>query len=173
MRIEFGRDINVLTKLIIIESVILMKIRKYGVRLNESRIGCLVEESAANYSDIDSITSSDKAAEIFEKVFDLSNQAQECFCMLALNASLKIAGAFEIFRGTVLSSPIHPREIFQRAILAGAASIIVAHNHPSGSLEASNDDRKTTKRLKEAGNLIGIPLNDHIICANGGYTSLI
>ena len=65
--------------------------------------------------------------------------------------------------GTLNSSLVHPRETFRRAITAGSASIIVAHNHPSGDIEPSDDDTRITKVLFEAGGIIGITLFDHII----------
>jgi DNA repair protein RadC len=73
--------------------------------------------------------------------------------------------------GTLNASLVHPRETFRRAIIAGSASIIVAHNHPSGEVEPSDEDTKTTKLLFEAGQLLGITLNDHVIFANDGFFS--
>src|ERR687895_2818114 len=68
--------------------------------------------------------------------------------------------------GTLNSSLVHPRETFRRAVIAGSASIIVAHNHPSGEVEPSDEDTKTTKLLHEAGNILGITLLDHVIFTN-------
>jgi DNA repair protein RadC len=69
------------------------------------------------------------------------------------------------------SSLTHPRETFRRAVIAGSASIIVAHNHPSGEVEPSDEDTKTTKLLFESGNLLGITLYDHIIFTNDKFFS--
>jgi DNA repair protein RadC len=91
--------------------------------------------------------------------------------LLALDGGRKVSGAFEVSRGTLTSSLVHPREIFQRAILAGAASIIIAHNHPSGALTISEQDRDVTRRIEDVGELIGIPLDDHLIVAESGYVS--
>jgi DNA repair protein RadC len=65
--------------------------------------------------------------------------------------------------GTLTSSLVHPREIFRRAVMQGANSIIVAHNHPSGAADPSDEDLKVTKLLHEAGKLLGIQLLDHLI----------
>ena len=74
--------------------------------------------------------------------------------------------------GTLNASLVHPREVFSRAIEKHASHIIVAHNHPSGDVEPSGSDIKTTERLIEAGKIIGVTLVDHIIVSNNGYTSL-
>lgn len=75
--------------------------------------------------------------------------------------------------GSLNSSIVHPREVFKVAILSNAASILIFHNHPSGNTEPSQEDINITKRLKEAGKLIGIELLDHIIIGSEGkYCSL-
>jgi len=74
-----------------------------------------------------------------------------------------------VSHGTLVSSIVHPREIFSRAILAGAASIIIAHNHPSGCLDISEQDKEVTVRVKSAGALLGIALDDHVIVGGGEY----
>jgi len=74
--------------------------------------------------------------------------------------------------GTLNSSLVHPRELFKAAILSNAASIIVAHNHPSGNPEPSSEDMNITNRLKECGKLLGIELIDHIIIGDERFASL-
>jgi DNA repair protein RadC len=69
------------------------------------------------------------------------------------------------------SSLVHPRETFRRAVIAGSATIIVAHNHPSGEVEPSDEDTKVTKLLFESGDLLGITLYDHVIFANDKFFS--
>lgn len=73
--------------------------------------------------------------------------------------------------GNANACPVHPREVFQPAILAGATALIVAHNHPSGSVEASPEDRDMTRRLIEAGKLLGVPLLDHVIFTESEHYS--
>ena len=148
-----------------------MRINTYQVKLNEDRKSELVKERSINYGESTVVDSPQRAAEIFERIFDLSNQAQEFFCLLALDGARRVSGAFEVSRGTLTSSLVHPREVFQRAILSGAASIIIAHNHPSGLLMVSEQDQMVTQRIKDAGELMGIPLDDHIICGGGQFTS--
>ena len=79
-----------------------------------------------------------------------------------------------VFRGVLNATPLHPRDIFHHAIRLGAASVIVAHTHPSGDATPSDEDLSETKRLIEAGKLVGIPLDDHVIigCGTKHYVSL-
>ena len=98
----------------------------------------------------------------------LENQAVEIFVALLLNAQNFIIGYFEVSKGTLTSSLVHPREVFGPAIRLGAASVIVAHNHPSGDPDPSQSDVEVTQRLLGAGKLLGIPLLDHIIIGSEG-----
>ena len=151
-----------------------MNINKYGLRYTCERIGRLVKEASYPYDSSRCIIDSpERAAELIEHVFDGSNLTQEHFWLIALNGARKVSGVFEVTVGTLMSSLVHPREVFNRAILAGAASIIIAHNHPSGALDISQQDRDVTKRIMEAGNLLGIVLDDHIIVGDGGFVSVI
>lgn len=99
---------------------------------------------------------------------------QECFVVLALDAvNAPIGRPRIVAMGTVNGVEVHPRDIFRVAIARNAVSIIVAHNHPSGDTEPSLDDRALTRKISEAGKLLGIPLLDHIIVTpSGKYTSL-
>lgn len=81
-------------------------------------------------------------------------------------------GTKDIFKGTLNSSIVHPREVFKEAIQRGSANVIVCHNHPSGDPSPSKEDIDITIRLKECGNIIGIGLLDHIIIGNNKYVSL-
>lgn len=74
--------------------------------------------------------------------------------------------------GTMTSSLVHPREVFTRAVGLRSASLIVAHNHPSGNLEPSSEDIEITKRLVQAGEILGIQLLDHLVVSLDGYTSM-
>ncbi|TRZ76375.1 MAG: DNA repair protein RadC [Deltaproteobacteria bacterium] len=97
---------------------------------------------------------------------------REHFVGLYLNTANRLLGIHTVSIGTLNSSLVHPREVFKPAYLMGAASLIVSHNHPSGCVEPSGEDLAITKQLVEAGKILGIPLNDHIIVTeHGGYTS--
>ena len=99
------------------------------------------------------------------------DQVRERFVVFWLDASNKVMGFEIITEGTLTASLAHPREIFRGAILVTSASIIVAHNHPSGNLEPSAEDISLTRQLLEAGKIVGITLYDHVIFTNDGFTS--
>ena len=92
--------------------------------------------------------------------------------MLALDTKNKVIGIFEISRGSLNASIIHPRDIFQRAILVNAASVILAHNHPSGDPTPSPEDIALTKKLVDAGKVMDITVLDHVIVGECSFVSL-
>jgi DNA repair protein RadC len=103
----------------------------------------------------------------------LENEPAEVFVALLLNGKNAIQGVAEISRGTLTWAVVHPREVFGPAIREGAGAVIVAHNHPSGDPIPSPQDIELTKRLQAAGELLGIPLLDHLVIGSGGkFTSL-
>jgi DNA repair protein RadC len=102
---------------------------------------------------------------------ELGSQSQEEFWSISLNAKNKLLGRHFITRGTLTSSLVHPREVFEKAIRDSAAAMIVVHNHPSGDPDPSPEDRKITSILAEGGRLLGIPLLDHVIIASKKYFS--
>ncbi|MER2114256.1 MAG: DNA repair protein RadC [Solibacillus isronensis] len=132
----------------------------------------LVRESAKVYNlTTNVIKSPEDGYHIIKELFQVDKLPNENFMMLTLNTKNKVMGAHIVFVGTLNASVIHPREIFQRALLNNAASIIVAHNHPSGSLAPSPEDIDVTERLRDAGKLMGIEVLDHLIMGDG-YISL-
>lgn len=96
---------------------------------------------------------------------------RERFLALALDGRHKALGLEEVSVGTVSASLVHPREVFKGLLLANASAFILAHNHPSEDPSPSEEDRNVTKRLKDASQLLGIPLLDHIVLAKGGFYS--
>ena len=101
----------------------------------------------------------------------LTDNSREHFVALYLNAQHQVAAYSIVSIGTANQAPVSPREVFQRAILTGAISIVVAHNHPSGSRLPSEDDHKVTRRLFESGMLLGIKLLDHVIVTDNEHYS--
>ena len=116
------------------------------------------------------IDSPDKAA---DQLADIRDKKQEYFVCLTLDGANRLISKRIITIGTLTSSLVHPREVFAEAISDRAASIIVAHNHPSGNLQSSDADRQVTERLKEAGVLLGINLVDHIIVTSKDFVSIV
>jgi DNA repair protein RadC len=92
-----------------------------------------------------------------------ANPTQEAFWVIMLDRKNRAIGRVMISLGTLTSSLVHPREVFRPAILASAAAIIAAHNHPSGDPAPSNADIQVTRRLREAAQVIDIELLDHVI----------
>ncbi|HDP69452.1 MAG TPA: JAB domain-containing protein [Actinobacteria bacterium] len=97
---------------------------------------------------------------------------KECFKALFLNTKNRVLKVIEISTGSLSSSIVHPRELFKFAVKCSAASVIVVHNHPSGDPAPSKEDICLTKRLKDAGKILGIDLLDHVIIGDGNYISL-
>ena len=128
----------------------------------------MVEEKASELN-VKRIVRPQNVFEVFE---EYSKKDKEYFLLLTLDGASKIIDKYVVHIGTLNQSLVHPREVFRPAILDNAAGIIVAHNHPSGSLEASRADIQITQRLKEVGKMVGIELLDHVILAKGGFYSL-
>ena len=102
----------------------------------------------------------------------LKGKKKEYFLALLLDTRNRLIRVAEISVGSLDSSIVHPREVFKEAVAASAASVIFAHNHPSGDPEASEDDLNLTKRLAEAGEIMGIDVLDHVIIGEEKYLSL-
>ena len=100
---------------------------------------------------------------IFLMQKELRNCDRETFCALHLNAKGKPLSMSIISIGELTSTIVHPREVFKASILSNASAVIFMHNHPSGELTPSEEDKKATKRLEMAGQILGIPVVDHII----------
>ncbi|MCL2078977.1 MAG: DNA repair protein RadC [Oscillospiraceae bacterium] len=114
------------------------------------------------------VDSPEKAVELLSHI---KNKKQEHFVLLTLNGARRLINSRVVTIGTLMSSLVHPREVFSYAIEDRAASIIVAHNHPSGFLDISDNDREVTKRLRQVGDIVGIRLDDHIIVAGDEFVS--
>lgn len=102
----------------------------------------------------------------------IKDKAKEHFKLILLNTRNKIIGLSTISMGTLNASLVHPREVFKDAIRHSASSVVVAHNHPSGNPEPSEEDLKITRRLVESGKILGIEVFDHIIIGKNAFISL-
>lgn len=140
-----------------------MRITTYTTRIKDN-LNVLVKERAYNYKTENShLESADKVVKMMCGVFQIHLRAEEYVYLLSLDIKCRVLGIFEVGHGTVNACLLHTREIMIRNVLCGASAFIVAHNHPSGELSISRDDVSTTKKLYEAGELMGIHLLDHII----------
>lgn len=110
--------------------------------------------------------------EVYNAIRHFGDMEQEHFICIMLNGALELLGIKVITIGLVNRALVHPREVFRQAIEMNATAIIIAHNHPSGNLEPSNEDIEVTERIKKAGGILGINLLDHIVFSSDGYLSL-
>ena len=114
-------------------------------------------------------------AEVYQaakQLLALHEEPEEHFCILCLNIKNKIVGVHTISIGSLNASIVHPREVFKAAMLNNASAIICLHNHPSGDPEPSKEDIEITRRLVEAGEIIGIEVLDHVIIGEQRYLSM-
>ncbi|MEQ9202460.1 MAG: JAB domain-containing protein [Cyclobacteriaceae bacterium] len=120
-----------------------------------------------------SITSPQEAVEYLRSIWDKNTlELREEFIIVVLNNAKKVLGWSRISTGGSTATIVEPSAIFQVALLGKASSLVCAHNHPSGYLKASSADISLTRRLRDAGKLLGIKVDDHIIITQGGYLSL-
>jgi DNA repair protein RadC len=111
--------------------------------------------------------------DVFDAVREyLADVDREHFLTLLLNTKNGIVGVNTTSIGTLNSSLVHPREVFKPAIIANSAAVILVHCHPSGNPDPSNEDLEITRRLVEAGKLLGIEVLDHVIVGDGCWVSL-
>lgn len=98
-------------------------------------------------------------------------QRREQFMVLLLDGRNRVMAESQISKGTLTASLVHPREVFRPAIRAAAAGIVLVHNHPSGDPSPSREDLTVTRRLMDAGKVVGIPIVDHVVVAERGFHS--
>jgi DNA repair protein RadC len=118
---------------------------------------------------VESISDQEEAYQVFRW---LENETQEHFCAAFLNTKAAILSTKVIHIGTLNMSVVGARELFREAVRENAASVIVAHNHPSGDPTPSPEDVAITKKLAEVGELLDVPVLDHIIVGQGKFVSL-
>ncbi len=123
----------------------------------------VVKEEEFPYSCKVTLKSPSDVRDLLVKSLGMHQEAEEVLIMITVDTKHRVTGIFEVSRGSLSSSLVHPREVFKRALLMNASGIFVAHNHPSGDVIPSTDDTATTKKLKEAGEILGVPLLDHLI----------
>jgi len=132
----------------------------------------VVKEKAIEYEVFkEPIKSSSNVVDI-SRDMGIHQNAEEVFCIYSINAKGQIIAFHEVAHGDLCSATTHPREIFKRALLNNAGSIILLHNHPSGDPLPSEMDIETTKRLVQAGEILGVPVLDHIILGDDNYVSM-
>lgn len=135
----------------------------YEFRIRRVRRSCAREPNAE-------LNGAADAANCF-RVF-CADEPREIFMVAHLDVRNRVLGIEKVAIGCLTGVEVHPREVFRAAILASAAGIVVGHNHPSGNAQPSNEDIALTQRLRDVGDLVGIPVLDHVIIAGGDHCSL-
>ena len=113
-----------------------------------------------------------QSSEVFQLFHFLKDETKEHFLCIHLDGKNRILCIDNVSTGSLNASIVHPRETFKACLLSSAAAVILVHNHPSGDPTPSREDLELTGRLKEAGELLGIRVMDHIIIGDGCYVSL-
>jgi DNA repair protein RadC len=111
--------------------------------------------------------------DVFPLISHFADRKQEHFLCVSLNGAHEVISTRQITSGLVNKTVVHPREIFADPITDRACAIIVAHNHPSSNIEPSKEDIEITKRLRGAGDVLGIPLLDHLVFSSDAYYSFV
>jgi DNA repair protein RadC len=115
----------------------------------------------------------DTPADVLSLIRHFADRKQEHFLSVTINGANEVLNVRVVSFGLVDRSPVHPREVFADALADRASGIIVAHNHPAGSLDPSTSDVNVTRQLKQAGEIMGIHLLDHIIFNRTAYFSFL
>lgn len=131
----------------------------------------MVKEDSELY-EVPVIKSPTEAYQAAKQLLALHEKPEEHFCIFCLNTKNKIVGVHTISIGSLNTSIAHPREVFKAAMLNNASGIVCLHNHPSGDPEPSREDIKITRRLVEAGEIMGIKVLDHVIIGEQSYLSM-
>ena len=132
----------------------------------------VVKEKSIEYEPFKEPLKSSSNVVGISKKLGIHENAEEVFCMFCINSKGQIIAFHEVSRGDLCSSTTHPREIFKRALLNNAGSVVFIHNHPSGDPTPSEIDIVTTERLIGAGEVLGVPVIDHIILGDDNYISM-
>ena len=150
-----------------------MRINTYVTELDQCRFPYLAKERGSNYKATDEFTNPQAIVRMINELFHADRKAEEYAWIVAFDTKMHPLGVFELSHGCVNGSIVNPREIFIRLCLCGASCFVLIHNHPTGVTRPRLEDSRVTERISHAGNLMGIPLRDHIIVGSGSYYSFM
>lgn len=148
-----------------------MQIKKYDTFLRQDNTPELILEKSVVYGEETILNKPELIAEMFRQVFLLDRRTEEYVYMLALNTKCVPIGAFELYHGTVNTTVVSPREVYMKALLCGAVSVVIVHNHPSGDVTPSEADLGMVDNMKQAGVMLEVELMDSIIISSKDYYS--
>lgn len=150
-----------------------MLVQRSKVVLKEDYQNVLMKDFEARYEGVETLDNPQRVTEVMNGVFHLADMAEEYLYLVCMNTKNRPLGFFEVAHGGCSMAAAGMREIFIRALLCGAAGIVVVHNHPSGVPEPSDADISYTKKVQAAAELMGIAFCDHVIIGRGSYYSFI
>lgn len=139
--------------------------------MNDSRIPYLKSIQETDLTDRQEFRSPQVIADTVRQIFDTDHLPEERVWLLAFDNRLQVIAIFEISHGTVNGSILTQTQVLQRALLCGAVSVAIVHNHPSGRTEPSDEDKSITKKIKRALSTCGINFIDHVIIGRDDYYS--
>lgn len=148
-----------------------MKIQKFNVVLDGDCKNILKEEFSEDYAGVENLDRPGEIVKVMNGVFHLSDKAEEYMYLICMASGCSPIAFFEVAHGTHNAALVGVREIFIRALLCGAAGIVLVHNHPGGCLNPSEEDLCVTDKVWAASEFLGIQLYDHIIVGKGSWFS--
>ena len=146
--------------------------RIYGIGERKADIVLACMEMSSHYFVGTEAKSVIAPEDVLGRIAFLKFVPQEHFVVITLDSSNHIINVHDVTKGLVSQTPVHPREVFRCALQDSAVSVIVAHNHPSGSTTPSNEDVAITRVIVAAGKIMQVPVIDHIIISRSGYLSM-
>ena len=148
----------------------IMKISGIGIA-KASAIGAALELGRRRVSK--RAPSISNPSDIYREIRHFSSREQESLVVVMLNGAHEVIGTFVATVGLLNKTIVHPREVYEAAIKERAAAIAIAHNHPSGNVLPSDDDKDVTVRIRKAGDILGIKLLDHLVFTDEKYYSFL
>lgn len=143
----------------------------YGLEINQIEHPVLVKEQKIEYMDI-AMNDPKKIVNFVNAVFRLNKQAEEHMVMLAFDTRMKLLGLSNFSHGCVCATFCNPRELFIRCLLMGARYVVLVHNHPSGDVVPSIDDKTIANQIRTVGSMMKVDLQDFIIIGSHNYYSM-
>lgn len=140
-----------------------MRVEIYDTKIGENGLPVVVKEKSTYYPALSRLNSPQAVCEIFRNVIRIHERTEENLWMACMDTAWHLKGLFLLSRGTADSAFCQPRDICMKALLCGAVSVIIAHNHPSGEIAPSNEDIESAKRIRKACETVGLVMADFVI----------
>ena len=149
-----------------------MRVNQYNTHVDNTLRTVVIKERGINYAQENRFRDPYCIDRLFRDLYQLDKCAEEYLYLVCLNGSCKLIGIFELSHGTVDSAPVAIRELFVKSFILGTVGFVLVHNHPGGSIKASHEDIITTKKIKDASDLLQLKFLDHVIIAGETFISL-